>query len=165
MMMTANTAIRIPSKYCHVTLDEVSRGYHDDLPGTFAYQAYPGKIYQLERRLFFWTDPVSLAMWRDVMIGCAAEYNGFNVDTVYEFLKRWDNGIRVMPARENSVCLYIEGDPETLAAILAAIPMDPERFCDCRTNAPYPGPDSEEPPFIDEAWIDDKTGYLRLWWD
>jgi len=103
---------------------------------TFNLSSLPGR--DLDWRGSRWMTP---ADWTDHAIGIVPSYNEFDPKRVGAWLSTF-SGIKVQPAREMSVALYIKGPRATL-----------ERMRD----------EAERAVVADEA--DVRRGELRLWWD
>jgi hypothetical protein len=85
-----------------------------------------------------WMTP---AAWGKVMKVVCPDYGDFDATKVAYYLNSF-KGISVLAARENSVCIYIKGDPEVLKQM-----MEEARLVKA-----------------DESNIQ-PDGTLRLWWD
>ena len=85
-------------------------------------------------------------------------YNAFRPGTAARFLAKYP-GIKIYPAREGSVCIYIDG-PEAIlrsvATVNGKLPLTEEHL-------PYPLV-TKHPTKADEIGFEN-NGRLRIWWD
>ena len=100
-----------------------------------------------------WMTP---AEWTEQAELIVPGYNVFDAREVGRWLQRF-SGIKVQPAREGSVALYVKGSRATLEKM--------KELARYRHEFPGGGPEESEAlgAEADEASIQD--GELRLWWD
>ena len=101
--------------------------------------------------------PVTLDQWEKTMeIAVEDGYGEFEPKKVARAFRQWPGaaGLKYIPARENSVALYVLGGPGDLEELAAFVEQNRNKFCRV-----------DEVNVYDQGYKETQGPVLRLWWD